>query len=152
MARRKPSPGELRLLRARLTWQFEPVVAEALLDGDIEVEYGARRRIRYVYLNGELILTLRPSDGLFSITRAAGEVIVKASRSPRYRVVVDAASRDELAGSVFARHVILMDPALRPGDEAVVVSGEDTVIGVGRVRVPPSMINGLSRGEVVRLK
>ena len=149
MARRRPSSVELRMLRARLSWQFTPRVAEALLSGSVEVEYGARRRIRYVYLDGVLILTLRPGDGLFSITRAAGEVIRRVEAPPRFRVKVSSA---ELAGSVFVKDVEWMDPALRPGDEAIVVSEGDVLLGVGRVRIPATMINGLSRGEVVRLK
>jgi len=147
--RRRPSPGELRMLRARLAWQFGGRVAAALLRGEVEVEYGARRRIRYVYLNGVLILTLRPGDGLFSVTRAAGEIIRESVEPPRFRVKVRGG---DLKGSVFVRDVEWMDPALRPGDEAIVVGGGDELLGVGRVRLPPTMINGLSRGEVVRLK
>ncbi len=149
MARRKPTLRELRMIRARLTWQFDGEVASALLSGNVEVGYGSKRRIRYVYLDGNLILTLRPGDGLFSITITAGDIIRKATDPPRYRVIV---KRGEIKGSVFASYVKAMDPALRPGDEAIVVDDNDILIGVGRVRVPANMINGLSRGEVVRLK
>jgi len=149
MTRRSPSSGELRVLWARLSYQFTPKVANALLNGKVEVEYGSRRRIRYVYLDGSLVLTLRPGDGLFSITMKAGEIIRKVEAPPRFRVIV----RDgELKGSVFAKDVVGIDPQLRPGDEAIVVTEVDELVGVGRLRLPSYMLKGLQRGEIVRLK
>ena len=134
----------------RLSFQFDPEVATSILPSPqgFIVEYSRRGMPRYVFKGDRHYLTLKPSDGLFTISIEAGEAIVGASEYPRYRVVVSGLS----GGSVFAHNVVDMDPRLRPGDEVVVVNEADEVIGTGRLKIPLVMLKGLARGEVVRVR
>ena len=148
--RRQPEPWELARIRAVLEYQFDAEVARALLSGSVLVETGGKGSIRHVIVDGVRMLTLRPNDGLFSISLPAAIRIVGASEPPRYRVVVS--GDREIRGSVLVVDVVEMDPGLRPGDEAVVVGRDDKVIAVGRVRLPRAVLDGLARGEVVRVR
>jgi len=103
-----------------------------------------------VIRNGKVYLTLRPTDGYFSLSIHAAERVRIASKPPRYRLVVSEAA--ELKGSVLAPVVKMIDESLRPGDEVLIVDESDRLLAVGRLRVPPIMINGLSRGEVARVR
>ncbi|MCE4628347.1 MAG: hypothetical protein F7C34_04275 [Desulfurococcales archaeon] len=148
--RREPEPWELARIRAILEYQFDAEVASALLEGRILVETGGKGSVRYVIVDGVRMLTLRPNDGLFSISVPAARRIVASSKPPRYRVIVR--GEREIRGSVLVADVIEMDPELRPGDEAVVVDRDDKIIAVGRVKLPRAILDGLARGEVVRVR
>ncbi|WP_252896504.1 PUA domain-containing protein [Metallosphaera hakonensis] len=94
-------------------------------------------RIRNVLSEDGLFLVLRPQDGLFSLTLASGVSIKECLPSPKLRVIV----KDEVAsvileeGNVFAKHVKNVDKSLRNGDEAIVVSEDDKLLAVGKVRL-----------------
>lgn len=139
-----------RLVLARLALQFDPVVALNVLPSPrgFLVDYSKRGVPRHVFRGDRYYLTIRPSDGMVSLSIEAGEAVVKSSDYPRYRVVVKGIPE----GSVFVSDVIDIDEALRPGDEVVVVDDEGVVVGTGRLKIPPAMIKGLNRGEVVRVR
>ncbi|MCE4604540.1 MAG: hypothetical protein F7B20_06215 [Aeropyrum sp.] len=150
MGRRLVDERIYRLLWSRLALQFDAGVATALLEGRLEVSFGAGGRVRQVWKDGEPYLTLRPSDGYASLSIRAAEVVRSSTRPPRYRVIV--ARGASIVGSVFTSQVVGGDSGLRPGEEALVVDEDDNLIGVGRVRVPLAFIKGLDRGEIVRLR
>lgn len=136
-------------IHAILTFQFSEAVANSLISGHISYRL-ARGDVREVYRDGELILVRRPTDGLFSISIEAGKAIKRAEPYPRFRIVIR--GDREIRGSILARDIIEVDPGLKPGDEVVIVDKGDNLVGVGRVRVPPIMLNGLDRGEVARVR
>ena len=152
-SRRPARQWEVERLRGIAGYQFGEDVAGVLLpDGvRVEVEITGRGSIRYIYVDGERLLTLRPNDGLFSLSLPAASRILRATSPPRLRVGVREGA--SIRGSVLAPDVVFMDPDLRPGDEVIVVlSSSDKLLGVGRVRIPPVMLEGLERGEVVRIR
>lgn len=148
----KPTRAEFSMIRLRLAYQFNWTVANALLPdiSRVGVSYSGTGKIRYVYLDGELILTMRPGDGLFAITPRAGEIIVKATKPPDFRVIVRRCA--DIRGSVLVKDLVAMDPNLRVGDEVVIVDEHDNLIGVGKLRIPYYMLSGLNRGEVARVR
>jgi len=150
--RRPASRDEILWLRSIAAYQWDWTVAESLLPLEEELVLDVRRGVvRHVLRAGKVYLTRRPTDGLLSPSIEAAERIRQASTPPRYRVVVDAGP-GELRGSVLVVHVVNIDPGLRPGDEVIIVDRDDRLVGVGRLRVPPVMIEGLSRGEVARVR
>ena len=149
--RRPATPGEVERIRAILSYQFSPEVAEALLrGGSVSVETGSRGSIRGVFVGGRRLLTLRPGDGMFSLSLEAARIIASVVPPPRFRVVVR--GDRELTGSVLVSDVVEVDPELRPGDEVIVVGVDGSILAVGRLKLPPAMLEGLSRGEVVRVR
>ncbi|MCE4611512.1 MAG: hypothetical protein F7B17_06040 [Desulfurococcales archaeon] len=152
MARRRPGEGVYRLLWARLSYQFDFEVANALLEPreELEVSLSGSGRVRHVWKAGRLILTFRAGDALASLTLDGAELVRRSSEPPRYRVVVRRGS--VIHGSVFPRQVVGGDFGLRVGDEVLVVDEDDRLLAVGRLRIPLTLIRGLSRGEVVRVR
>ncbi len=150
--RRRATDGEIARMRGVLSYQFNEAVALALIPegSEVEVEVSSKGKIRYVFVDHTRLLTLRPTDGLFSLSLDAARRIVKAVDPPRFRVIVR--GETELMGSVLIPEVIDIDPLLRPGDEVVVVDRRDNVLGVGRLRIPRALLAGLVRGEVVRIR
>ncbi len=151
MRPRRPYPEELDLIASLLAFQFSWRVADAFcaLRDSVTITV-ARRRIRYVYIDGRHALTLRPTTGLFTISRVMGGVIVRAEPPPRFRVIVRG-DRD-IKGSVLARDLVEMDDNIRPGDEVVVVTPNDEVLATGRARVSAGLARSLVYGEIVRVR
>jgi archaeosine-15-forming tRNA-guanine transglycosylase len=150
--RRKASDSEVEVLRGILSYQFSKEVAEVLLPNTarVEVELSSKGRIRNVFVDGVRLLTLRPNDGLFSLSIEAARRIASSVPGLRFRVVVN--GRRELTGSVLVSDVVDIDPELRPGDEVIVVDQDNRILAVGRLKVPAAMLEGLDRGEVVRVR
>ena len=60
---------DIQKVRAIANYQFESDVGHILFPDEVELIYSRRTgRIRHIYLEGQLLATLRPRDGLFSIT------------------------------------------------------------------------------------
>ncbi len=151
MVRRRAREDDLEILRSIAAFQWDWSVARSLFPPGMDAVVDVRRgRIRHVIVGGRVYVTLRPNDNLLSPGLEAGEAIRRASRPPAYRVVVR--GDREIRGGVLARDVSTVDPGARPGDEVLVVDEFDRLLGVGRLRVPPVMVEGLSYGEVVRIR
>ncbi len=137
-----------------LAFQFDLSVARALLPSPevVNVVLSSTGRVRYVIVNGVRMLTLRPSDGFFTLSIEAGEVVRRASRPPRFRVVIRGGEVPRIKGSVLKPIVLDIDPHLRPGDEVIVVDEFDNLVGVGKLKLPPITIKSLEKGEVVRVR
>ena len=153
MILRPASREEVERLRAIADYQFGPGVGDCLIPDEVVVGVSpATRRIRNVYVEGVgLYLVLRASDYYFTLSIEAARRLTRCLPPPRHRVVVDPSRL--LHGSVPCGAVKLVDDALRPGDEVVVVNEGDGVLGVGRLRLPPPLIVEPScRGEAVRLR
>ncbi len=146
------SQGLYRVVWARLAFQFDPRAADNLLGGleKLEASFGRGGRLRHLWRDGRLLLTFRPRDGFASLTMYSGELLRASTEPPRYRVVVRRGV--EVRGAVFVAQVAGGDETLRPGDEVIVVDEDDRLLGVGRLRIPLSIIRGLRRGEVVRVR
>src|SRR4030065_2489048 len=68
----------LRRIRSVADYQFGKGIGERLFPENVEILYSkATGRIRYVNLNGERLATLRPTDGLLSLSITAAQRIVK---------------------------------------------------------------------------
>ena len=149
--RRPASAWDRRVIEAVLSYQFNGEYARVVagLDG-LEVEYSSTGRLRYVVWRGSRILTRRAGDGLFSLSRVAGELLRRTVAPPAFRVVVR--EPEVVSGSVLAVIVERADEAIRPGDEVIVVDEQDELVGVGRARVSGALMASLPRGEVVRVR
>jgi len=137
-----------------LAFQFDLKVARALLPSPeaVEVTLSPKGRIRHVYVRGVRVLTMRPGDGLFTLSLEGGEVVRSSSKPPRFRVVVRGREAALIRGSVLRPIVVDVDPEARAGDEVIIVDEDDRLVGVGRLKLPPVIVKSLERGEVVRVR
>ncbi len=136
-------------VRATADLQFGRGAADALLRGTVSYVVSKNTgKVRNVIVNGEHVLSLRAEDGFFTLKAAGAQRLQRAIASPALRIVVDpdAVPFHREGKNVFARFVKDADPALRPGDEVLVVSPEDELCAVARAAMNPREMLAFKRG------
>ena len=126
---------DLLRISAVCDMQFGLGSSSALLNGDIKIIKSEKTgKIRNVYCDKKHILSMRASDGLFTLKLEGGKILHKKMKKPMLRVIVDkdAASFVKQGKSVFAKFVKECDPELRPFDECLIVNDKDELLAVGR--------------------
>ncbi len=122
---------------------------------DIKVVFSKRTgRIRHLYLKRKLLATLRPTDGMFSLTIAGAKRLLNGVDSPRLWVKVsrDAAPFVAKGKSVFAKHVIAADTEIRPQEEVMVVNEDNKILAVGKAILTGREMTAFKRGVAVRVR
>jgi uncharacterized protein with predicted RNA binding PUA domain len=145
----------LRRVRSTADYQFGIGVGFRLFPENVEIIYSKRTgRIRYVNLNGERLATLRPTDGLLSLSIVAADFIVRNAESARCFVTVreDVAKFIAEGGDVFAAHVLAVDDEIRSKDEVVIIDGRREVLAVGRALLSSSEMKAFKTGVAVKVR
>jgi len=147
-------PGDEEVkLRAIADYQFGSGAGELLFE-EIEVERSRTGRIRRISSQGKLLATLRASDGLLVPSFEGAKRLLKLE-PPENRVVIE---DDEVCGlvrdgkSVFARFVSACGPEIRPGEEVLVVDGQDGLLATGRAVLNGGEMLAFERGVAVRVR
>jgi len=145
----------LRRIRSVADFQFGKGVGAKLFPKNVEILYSKRTgRIRYVYLNGKRLATLRPTDGLFSLSIAGAKCIVENASSAKCFVTV----RDDVlkfiaeGSAVFAVHVVNADDKIRPKDEVIIVDEDGKVLAVGRAALSGEEMKAFKKGAAVKVR
>ncbi len=155
MIRRKPTKEELRELRWIANIQFRGF-GEELIPDDIELVVSpSTYKIRYLLLNNRIYLSIRASDYRFLLHILSGRKLNSILPHPMLRVYVDTKYSDFIrkGGNVFAKHVVIADPEIRPGDEVLIIDSKSLeLIGVGKAVKPGWAIPFHSWGEAVKTR
>jgi predicted RNA-binding protein (TIGR00451 family) len=131
----------LQRIRSIADYQFGKGVGVRLFPEDIDIAYSKTTgRIRYVSLNGERLATLRPTDGLLSLSVSAATYIAKNAGFARCFVTV----RKDV--SEFA------DDAVRAKDEVIVVDEDNRVLAVGRALLSSMEMKAFKTGVAVKVR
>jgi len=136
-------------------YQFGKGVGAKLFPENVEIVYSKRTgRIRYVYLDSKRLATLRPTDGLFSLSIAGAKRIVKNADSTKCFVTVrdDVAKFISKGGDVFAAHVVKADDDIRPKDEVIGVNENGEVLAVGRAVLSGEEMKAFKKGVAVKVR
>jgi len=145
----------LKRIRSVADYQFGKGVGIELFTENVEIVFSKRTgRIRYVYLDGRRLATLRPTDGFFSLSIAGAKRIVESGGSVNclVRVSDDVVRFIVEGGDVFAKHVIIADEAIRPKDEVIVVDGNNEVLAVGRAVLSGEEMKAFKHGVAVKVR
>jgi len=146
---------ELRRIRSVADYQFGKGVGVKLFPENVEILYSKRTgRIRYVYLDGKRLATLRPTDGLFSLSIAGAKRIAENARLAKCFVTVQDDVSEFIAGGgdVFAVHVVKADDEIRPKDEVIVVDESGKVLAVGRAVLSGEEMRAFKSGVAVKVR
>lgn len=147
--------SHLNRIRGVANYQFDADIGREFFPDEVKILLSKKTgRVRYVYLNGLLLATLRPTDGLFSLTVDGARRLSSLIRPPRFRVVVreDVEEFARKGESVFARHVVDADPEIRPEEEVIVANAEDKVLAVGRALLTGREMLSFKRGVAVKIR
>ncbi|MFB6160571.1 MAG: PUA domain-containing protein [Haloferacaceae archaeon] len=146
---------DLADLRVVADYQFGAGAGAALFppDEQLAVSRSSGGRPRQVHADGERLVSYG-TDGRFTLGVAGGERLRRALAPPAYRVTVGSESDPYVreGRNAFAKFVTGVDPAVRPGDEVLVVDGEDTLLAVGRAALSAEGICDFERGEAVSVR
>jgi predicted RNA-binding protein (TIGR00451 family) len=142
-------------IRSVADYQLGKGVGEKLFPENVEIIYSKRTgRIRYVYMDGKRLATLRPTDGLFSLSIEGARRIVENKIPARCLVTVkkDAAKFIAEGGDVFAAHVVKADKEIRPRDEVIVIDEKGKVLAVGRAVLSGEEMMAFKTGVAVKVR
>ena len=147
--------GALRRIRSVADYQFGKGVGEALFPQNVEITYSKRTgRIRYVFLNGKRLATMRPLDGLFSLSIEGARRVVDSGVLVKCLVTVknDVSKFIAEGGDVFAVHVLRADSEIRPKDEVIVVNEKGEVLAVGKAVLSGEEMTAFKVGVAVKVR
>jgi len=145
------------LLRIRKTadYQFGKAFGEALFPDSVAIRFSRQTgRIRHIFYKGKLLATLRPTDGMFSLTIQGAKRVVAKVKPLRQWVKVrkDIVSFVAEGKSVFAKHVVEADDGIRPRAEVIVLDDSSRVLAVGRAVLSGEEMKAFKRGVAVRVR
>ncbi|MGC8940049.1 MAG: PUA domain-containing protein [Candidatus Bathyarchaeia archaeon] len=146
---------DLKRIRSVADYQFGKGVGVKLFPENVEIIYSKRTgRIRYVHLDGKRLATMRPTDGLFSLSIAGAKRIIENASQARCLVVVRGEVSKFVAegGDVFAVHVVKADDAIRPKDEVIVVDEKGKVLAVGKAVLSGGEMCVFKSGVAVKVR
>lgn len=147
--------SDLRRIRAVAGYQFGPGAGDALFPDEVRIVHSRNTgRIRHIYLGQDLQATFRPNDGVFTLTIAAAKRLMERVPDLGYAVVVseDAAEFVAQGKNVFAKHVLHAGEKIRPGEEVVIMSEKQGVIGVGKAILLAEEMKEFKTGVAVRTR
>ncbi|MFQ6095130.1 MAG: PUA domain-containing protein [Candidatus Bathyarchaeia archaeon] len=145
----------LRKVRCVADYQFGRGAGEKLFPESATFGLSKRTgRVRYIYLDGELLATVRPSNGLLTLTVKGAERLVEAECSKDLLVVVqdNVSSFIEKGRNVFARHVVSASEEIRPGQEVIIVNSKSKVLAVGKAVLTGREMRFFKRGVAIRVR
>ncbi len=147
--------NNLAKVRSIADYQFGKGVGAKLFPDNIEIQYSPRTgRIRYINLDGERLATLRPTDGLLSLSLKAAVLMAKNTPYAKCFVTVQNEVSKFIAagGDVFAVHVVKVDAEVGAKDEVIAVDEKGQVLAVGRTMLSSQEITAFKTGVAVKVR
>jgi 7-cyano-7-deazaguanine tRNA-ribosyltransferase len=143
--------GDELKLRALADYQLGRGAGKVLFAGARAERSRRTSRIRRAFVDGELVATLRASDGMVVPTMAGASRLHRLPY-PRCRVVVaDEAREFAMQGkSVFCKFVVDCDPEIRAMQEVIVVDEGDELLATGTALLSSQEMLELERGVAVK--
>jgi 7-cyano-7-deazaguanine tRNA-ribosyltransferase len=148
---------DLDMLRVKSVadMQFGKGAGEILISGNVELKKSKRTgKIRNVISEGSHVLSMRASDGMFTLKEEGARRLHRGFKSPSLRVVVedDSVEFNREGKNVFAKFVVECDDELRPMDEALVVNKNDELVAFGRALMNREEMLAFNIGIAVKIR
>ncbi len=145
----------LTKVRKVADYQLGKGAGQAVFPDSVKITFSRTTgRIRHIYLKGRLLATLRPTDGMFSLTVNGVRRLVREAHPTDLLVKVSKDSAPFIAKgkSVFAKHVVEADPEIRPQEEVTVVDEDNKVLAAGKAALTGREMSLFKRGIAVRVR
>jgi uncharacterized protein with predicted RNA binding PUA domain len=146
--------SSLRRVQVIADYQFGGGTGPGLFPEGCTFIFSTTGRIRQVLYEGTRLATVRASDGRLTLGIEGARRLQAVLPAPGYRAVI----RDDVAEIVakgknaFAKHVVAADPAVRAGDDVLVVAGDDRLIACGAAVVSGAEMLAFNYGVAVRVR
>nr|MDO8080619.1 pseudouridine synthase [Candidatus Freyarchaeota archaeon] len=155
MKRTEADYQTLRKLRCIADYQFFPGIGDKLFSREVTISHSPKTgKIRFIYLNDDLVATVRANDGKIALHLKGAEIILQNTKKPELRVIIlkEIVPFIIQGRSVFAKHIIEVDPNIRPGDEVIVVDPDDNLIAVGKAILSEKEMRAFQAGAAVKIR
>ena len=155
MAKGPATQQERLQILATVAYQFGTEARNALEPLELIVNRSkATGKIRFVSIQEGDILSMNPSIGMFTPTKLGATIIHKASPYPKNRVVAHADAVPFVGNgkTLFAKHVLDIDPNIAPRSAVLVVDEEDNLLASGQLAIPTKMAVELDSGIAVKVR
>jgi uncharacterized protein with predicted RNA binding PUA domain len=146
---------DLRRVRGVAEYQLGPGSGAALFPDGVSFEHSKRTgKVRFIRRGDVLIASLRPTDGLLTLTIAGAERLVSRVNPLGCTVtVLDEVGEFVSQGrNVFAKHVVDADDGIRPGDEVIALDSKKEVLAVGRALLTGEEMLAFGVGVAVKTR
>ena len=147
--------SSLKKIRSIANYQFGRNVGVTLFPEEVEIIYSkSTGRIRFINLHDKRIATLRPTDGMFSISILAAISLMKIKERVSCFVKVrnDVSKFITKGGDVFAGHIIEANKEIRAQSEVIVLNGNNKVLAVGRALLSGLEMLAFTKGVAVKVR
>jgi len=147
--------GDIHRISAVSDMQFGKGAKKALFTGEIRIVKSKKtNKIRNIYCDGKHILSMRASDGMFTLKMDGARLLHKSFKYPDLRVTVekDAVPFIKEGKSVFAKFVKDCDPEIRPFDECLIVDEKDNLLATGRCLLNRAEMLSFDYGMAVKTR
>ena len=143
-----------RRVRTIADFQFGRGAGEALFPEDCEFIFSRTGRIRQVMFGGRRLVTVRAADGRLTLGIEGAVRLLAGMPAPSYRVVIlsEVAEYVSQGKNAFAKHVITADPAIRSGDEVMVVTSSDELLATGEAVLSGREMQVFKYGVAVKVR
>ena len=144
---------DLRKIRSVADYQFGKGAGNALFNGEVKIiKSKATGKIRNVYCDGKHVVSMRASDGFFTLKKEGGRRLHSFFDFPRLRVVVDREAIPFIkeGRNIFAKFVVECDKELRPYDEVLIVSEDDELVAIGQAIMNREEMLSFDHGMAVK--
>jgi len=136
-------------------YQIGKGIGTTLFPSNVEIVLSRTTgRIRHIYLKNRLLATLRPRDGMLSLTVDGAKRLTRIHNLAHLCIKVsdDAAPFITKGKSAFARHVIDANTEIRPQEEVVVCSRDGKLLAVGKAVLTGNEMMMFKKGLAVRVR
>jgi uncharacterized protein with predicted RNA binding PUA domain len=147
--------NQLGKVRSIADYQFGKGVGAKLFPDNIKIQLSPRTgRIRYISLDYQRLATLRPTDGLLSLSIKAAKFMTEQIPEAKCFVTVQNGVSKYIAagGDVFAVHVVNVDPEVGAKDEVIAIDQDRNVLAVGRAQLSSSEMLAFKVGVAVKVR
>jgi len=142
-------------IRTVADFQLGKGAGKTLFPNDVQIVLSRRTgRIRHIYLRGKLQATLRPMDGMFSLTIEGAKRMLKSGKPHGLWVKVQEDVEPFVAQgkSVFAKHVVDADEEIKPQEEVIVIGKDSRVLAVGKAVLTGREMKAFKHGVAVKVR
>jgi len=147
--------NSLTKVRSIADYQFGKGVGTKLFPSNVEIQYSPRTgRIRYINLDDERLATLRPTDGVLSLSIKAAVFMAEKTPFAKCFVTVknDVSKFIAEGGDVFAVHVVKVDRDVGARDEVIVLDEDEQVLAVGRALLSSEEMKAFKTGVAIKVR
>ncbi len=154
MSTRLSDTSAVQRVRVIADFQFGKGAGEGLFPDGCTFLYSRTGRIRQILYRGVRLATLRASDGRLTLGMAGAVRLHETLPPPAYRVGIlpEVAEFIRMGKNTFSKHVVSADPAIRSGDEVLVVTGDDELLATGMAVLTGHEMLVFNYGVAVRVR